>query len=473
MRDIIFTFYGYAVFFYSMALMASYIALMWLALYSLHKRFNSLRNLPYVRRLLKESPYTPGVSIVAPAYNEAETVVTDVLSFLDQDYPCFEVVIVNDGSKDDTLKNLIEHFSLVKVPYIYVERIVAKPFRALYRSTKPEYGRLTVVDKENGGTKADAVNAGLNVAMYPYFVNTDVDCILSPDAIYNCIRPVLEQKHVIAVSGVMTMSNGCTVHEGHIVKRAAPWSPLPLFQIGEYMRSFLLGKMGWSAINAMNNVSGGYGLFDKHVAIAAGGYGGTSFAEDMDMLIRMVGYCCDTGRPYRVVQIADTCCYTEGPPNLKQIIRQRVRWGRGLLQTFSQHYHMMFRRKYRQLGMLTLPYTFVFELLAPVIELVGFITFIYLILIHAVNWTTAVVIFGLVFIFGLLLSIVVILYDYLVGGSYDTRWSYLRQFLASIFEPFLYHPLIVCCSLKGYWNYLSGKKAVWGEMKRKGAKEQK
>lgn len=471
MRDFIFTFYGYAVFFYSIALMASYIGLMWMAYISLQRRFNSLRSMPYVRRVLRESPYTPGVSIVAPAYNEAPTIITNVSSLLRQDYPHFEVVIVNDGSKDGTLQKLIDHFELQAVPYVYVERIAAKPFKALYRSRREEYSRLTVVDKENGGTKADAVNAGLNVARYPYFINTDVDCILSRDAIYNCIRPVLEETDVIAVSGVMTMSNGCTVHEGEIVQRAAPLNPIPLFQIGEYMRSFLVGKMGWSAINAMNNVSGGYGLFDRQVVIAAGGYGATSFAEDMDMLIRMIGYCCDFGRPYRVVQIADTCCYTEGPPNLKQLIRQRVRWGRGLIQTFSQHYRMMFNKKYRRLGLITLPYTFIFEFMAPIIEFIGFFTFIYLAIIHAVNWTTAVVVFGLVFVFGLLLSCVVILYDYLVGGSYDTNTSYFRQFTASIFKPFLYHPVIVCCSLKGYWNYLSGKKAVWGEMKRKGAKE--
>ena len=85
------------------------------------------------------------------------------------------------------------------------------------------------------------------------------------------------------------------------------------------MRSYLIGKMGWSAINGMPNVSGGFGLFDRSVAIAAGGYDGTSFAEDMDLITRMVGYMCDFSRPYKIVQIPDTCCWTEGPSNLAML----------------------------------------------------------------------------------------------------------------------------------------------------------
>lgn len=467
MKQIFFDTYGYFIFAYSMVLMSSYVLLIWLAYVSFKRRSLSMHDMPYVRRVFRESEYLPGVSIVAPAYNEEKTIFTNVTSLLQQDYPKFEVVIVNDGSTDKTLQIMIDKFNLEEVPYDYVELVQAKPFKRLFRSrTHPN---LVVVDKENGGTKADAVNGGLNVAKYRYFVNTDVDCILDKDAIYNCIRPVLEKPDVIAVSGVMSMSNGCEVNEqGEIVKKAAPWSPLPLFQAGEYMRSFLVGKMGWSAINAMNNVSGGYGLFDRAVVIAAGGYGSTSFAEDMDMLTRMIAYCCDTGRKYRVVQIPDTCCWTEGPASLRVLMRQRVRWGRGLVQTFMQHHRMVFNPRYGRMGLLTLPYTMIFELFAPVIEFIGFIIMIYLLYTGGINFATAVVMLALVFLFGLFLAAMVILYDYQAGSSYNDRTSYLRQFFASIFEPFIFHPLIVCFSLKGYWNYFTRKKASWGKMSRKG-----
>ena len=189
---------------------------------------------------------------------------------------------------------MIEHYELIEVPYAYIERIKTKPFRRLFKSTSPKYSRLIVVDKENGGTKADASNAGINVSSYPYFICTDVDCILEKYALYRCISPIISSdKQVIAVSGTMLMANGCVVKDGQIVDVRTPRTPIPLFQNLEYMRSYLIGKMGWSAINGMPNVSGGFGLFDRSVAIAAGGYDGTSFAEDMDLITRMVGYMCD------------------------------------------------------------------------------------------------------------------------------------------------------------------------------------
>ncbi|WP_071133608.1 glycosyltransferase family 2 protein [Millionella massiliensis] len=467
MKEFIIDFYGYSIFAYSIGLILSYVVLIWLAEVSILRSKASFVE-SYAKKIIDRSPYTPGVSIVAPAYNEERTIVDNVNSLLAQDYPKFEVVIVNDGSKDSTLEKLIENFKLVEVPFDYVELIKTKPFRRLFKSTDPRFARLTVVDKENGGTKADAVNAGLNVAAYPYFINTDVDCILARDAIYQCILPVLDRDHVIAVSGAMAMSNGCRVSDGRIEEAFPPHALVPLFQTLEYMRSFLVGKMGWSAINSMPNVSGGYGLFDREIVIAAGGYSPDSFAEDMDMLIRMVGYCCDFSIPYRVVQIPQTCCWTEGPPNIKVLARQRVRWGRGLIQTFARHKRFVFNRKYRQMGMLTLPYLLIFEFISPVIEFFGILTLLFLALTGAVNWGTALIIFLAIYAFCITLAIVVIFYDYTLGGSYKRFKEYLWILMAALLEPFIYHPMVVFFSLKGYWNYFVKKKAVWGEMTRKG-----
>ena len=211
-KDLIFYFYGYVVFFYSMGLIISYVILMWLAEIGIFRKKRGPLSL-YTKQIIEKSPYTPGVSIIAPAYNEERTVVNNVNSLLGQDYPTFEVVIVNDGSTDKTLDLLIEKFELVEVPFAYVEYIRTKPYRRLFKSTNPEYRRLVVVDKENGGTKADAVNAGLNASSYPYFINIDVDGILTRDAISQCIIPILQDDHVIAVSGIMAVSNGCKVEK--------------------------------------------------------------------------------------------------------------------------------------------------------------------------------------------------------------------------------------------------------------------
>ncbi len=466
MKELILYTYGYLVFFYSMALMLSYVILIWLSYREQRKNRETMSD-GYVRKIFEHSPYTPGVSIIAPAYNEENTIVNNVRSLLSQEYPKFEVIIVNDGSKDSTLERMIEEFDLVEVSYNYRQRILAKPFKRMFISRSPEYSRLRVVDKVNGGTKADPVNAGLNVAQYPYFINTDVDCILSKDAILKCVRPMIELNDVIAVSGVMNVSNACKVEEGVLKDYRIPWSPIPLFQTLEYMRSFMIGKMGWSAINAMPNVSGGYGMFDTEVAISAGGYSSDSLAEDMDVLTRMIGYCCDFNRKYRVVQIPDTCCYTEVPGNLQQLYRQRTRWGHGLIQTFGKYYRMIFNRKYRQFGLITLPYLLIFEFLAPLIEFVGFITFTYLAFTGGVNWDTAYIIFAVMYVFCVQLSFVVIYYDY-SQNKFHRVSSYIRLVLAAMLEPFIFHPLILLFSLRGYLRFIMKQRIVWGEMKRKG-----
>lgn len=467
MRQFIFDFFGYLVFAYSAFLILSYVMMMTLAGRSLlSNRFGKFRS--YHKRLMKDNPITPGVSVIAPAYNEEKSIIDSVKSLLSLNYSKFEVVIVNDGSTDRTLENMIDSFELVEVPYDYVEKIHVKPFRRLLKSTDPKYSRLVVVDKDNGGCKADAENAGLNVAQYAYFINTDVDCILSRDAIYQSILPVINNDNVIAVSGAMTMSNGCRVVNGKIMSFRSPKSPLPLFQVLEYMRSFFVGKMSWSMINSMPNVSGGYGLFNRDIIISAGGYRSDSMAEDMEMVFDAVRYCCDFGIPYKIVQIPATCCWTEGPSTLKILYRQRVRWGRGLLQAFWRHRNMIFNPHYSNLGLITMPYMLIFELLAPIIEFTGMLELIYLVLYGGINWPSALIIFIAVYTFNIVLGAVVNIYNLTSDHIFDKVGSYLRTFLVAFFEPFIYHPFITFFSLTGYYKFIFRKKSSWGVMTRKG-----
>ena len=468
-------FFSYFVVFYSAAIILSYIAMAILA-YLEHRKHHTYHDDLYTIEELKKSPYTPGVSIVAPAYNEEKTVITNVNSLLSLDYPDFEVVIVNDGSKDKTLELLIENFDLVKVPYAYVEKIKTKPFKGLYktRSNNPAFKRLTVVDKVNGGTKADASNAGVNVVSNKFFVCTDVDCVLDKYALYRIIWPTMASlRRVIAVSASMRMSNGSIVEEGQMVETHPPHSLIPLFQDLEYARSFLIGKSALSHLNAMQNVSGGFGMFDRDIVIKAGGYDGDSFAEDMDMVARMVRYMCDTGEDYRVVQIPEICCWTEGPPNAKVLNRQRTRWGRGLLQFFTVHRDMLWNRNYRQYGMLTLPYILIFELLAPVIEFTGYFMVIWLLVNWAINWHTIWIAFLALYTFAQMLTTIIVAFDLYTGTPFKKKRDYLWFALASLLEPIVYHPMNVFFSLRGYWKQIWGTQMVWGNMTRKGVQSAK
>lgn len=463
-------FFSYAIIIYSGVIILSYIGMVSLAWYR-HRRHKTYHDEQHTIKVMRHSPYTPGVSIVAPAYNEEKTIITNVRSLLSLDYPDFEVVIVNDGSKDDTLKLLIEQFQLVKVPYAYIEKIRTRPVRGVYKtaSDNPVYKRLTVVDKENGGTKADASNAGVNVVTNAYFVCTDVDCIIDKYALYRVIWPTMTSpRRTIAVSASMRMSNGCEVRQGQMVEAKPPHTLIPLFQDLEYARSFLVGKTAFGALNAMPNVSGGFGMFDTEIVIKAGGYDGDSFAEDMDMIARMVRYMCDAGEDYRIVQIPEVCCWTEGPSTLKVLRRQRMRWGRGLLQFFGVHRDMIFNRNYRQYGMLTLPYIMIFELSAPLIEFSGYLVLIWLFLHGAVNYNTIWIVFLALFSFTQLLTMCLISFDIYIGSSFKKKSSFFWFFLASILEPFLYHPFNVFFSLQGYVRQIFGTQMVWGTMTRKG-----
>lgn len=471
MWEFLLFFFGYVILGYSLLLIVSYVMLLVFA-YQYSFRYRQWSN-KYICNMVQSSPFVPGISVVAPAYNEEKTIVDNVRSLLKMDYPNFDVCIVNDGSKDRTLELLIETFEMVEVPFEYVEHVHSAPFKRLFKSINPAYARLMVVDKVNGGTKADAVNAGLNVISNPYFINTDVDCILSRDAMYQCIFPVIQNRHIIAVSGTMSMSNGASMSNGEIVDLRPSSRPIPLFQDLEYKRSFLVGKMGWSRINAMNNVSGGYGLFSTEVVVNAGGYSSTSFAEDMDMLTRMIAYCCDFNRPYRVVQIPHNCCWTEGPSNIKMLYRQRTRWGRGLIQLMWEHRRLLFNRKYKRLGLISMPYTFLFEFLAPIIETVGLGMTVYLAFTGGISWFSFFVTFLAIYAFSYMLSTFVVFYDYILGSSYTSRMSYLKLLLAAAFEPIIYHPLIVISSLVGYFRYITRQKAVWVSMERTGMKHKK
>ena len=458
--------YQYIIFFYAFSLVVIYASLAVLAFYKLTQLI--AKRSTDTQRLFEESPFIPGISIIAPAFNEEKTIINNVVSMMTVNYPTFEVVIVNDGSKDNTLQLLIDHFEMVETTYAYVEKIKTKPFKRIFKSTNPEYSRLIVVDKENGKTKADASNAGINVAKYPYFICTDVDCVLDREALIKMILPIIRTKtRVIAVGATMRMVNSCEVKDGVMVETKLPTRIFPLYQEIEYLRSYLIGKLGFSTINAIHNVSGGLGLFDKEIAIGAGGYDPLSHAEDMDMTTRMIAYMINYQKPYKIEQVPDTCCWTEGPPSFRVLNRQRTRWARGLFQIFSIHRKYLFNRRYKKMGLISFPYIFIFEFIAPIIELIGYLLTLYLVIVGGINWDTAFLMLSFAYIFGVSLSLTTLLYERLLEHRFKNR-EYVRLILFCLLEPVIYHPLIVFFNIRGYVDYLTKRDFEWGTMTRQG-----
>ncbi len=467
MFEVFTTIYEYFIFFYATTLILSYIILAVFSFLAINRYKNY--NTDIDDEELIQSHLAPGISVIAPAYNEEKTIIVNVKSLLTLNYPKFEVIIVNDGSKDDTLKLLTEEFDLVEAPFAYVEKIKTKPYKRTFKSTNPDYAILTVVDKENGGTKADAFNAGLNASVFPYYLNTDVDCILARNTLTKMIKPILNSKvKVIAVGATLRMSNNCDIKDGVIERVRPPKALIPRFQELEYIRSYLLGKMGWELINSVPNVSGGLGMFDKDIAIKAGGYGADSHAEDMDMLTRMAAHMMNNRLDYKIGYIPLSCCWTEGPPNIQILNRQRTRWASGLFQMFSQHRKILFNPRYRRLGMITFPYIFIYEFLAPIIEAFGILFTIFLLFYGYVNWNFAPLILLYSYTFAILISSVVIIWDQMTFKYYKTTREVASLFVTAIIEPIIYHPMIMFFSLKGYFSYITSRELAWGTMTRQG-----
>lgn len=416
------------------------------------------------------STFSPSISIIAPAYNESLNIVENVRSLLSSHYVNYDVIIVNDGSKDDSLSRLIEAYDLIQIDHYINEQIKTKPLRnGIYKSTNPAFDKLIVVDKENGG-KADALNMGLNISKNKYVACIDVDCLLLEDALQKMIKPFLEttDAKVIAAGGVIRIANSCTVKDGKLFDVNFPKSWLEQGQILEYLRAFLLGRMAWSRLNGLLVISGAFGLFDKKIAIKVGGYDTNTVGEDMEIIVRMRRYMEDQKQKYKVAYIPDPLCWTEAPDNYKTFISQRNRWTRGTIETLKKHHKIGFNPKYKALGLISYPYWFFFERMAPIIEIAGIIYFGLLIVLQEVRWDYAFAFLVLAYLFSVLFSIVAIVSEELTYHQYKKKSTGLKLVMIAFLEPFVNHPAILYSAIKGNIDYYFNKKIEWGHMTRKG-----
>ncbi len=415
------------------------------------------------------SPMAPSISIIAPAYNEGLNIVDNVRSLLSNHYVNYEVIIVNDGSKDDSMEKLISAYDLEKVDFLVDSQLPTQKVRGIYKSKNPAFENLIIVDKENGG-KADALNTGLNISNSRYVACIDVDCLLVEDALQKMIKPFLEQteKKVIATGGVIRIANSCEIRDGKLIQVNLPNKLIERAQILEYIRAFLLGRMAWSRMNGLLVISGAFGIFDREVAISAGGYDTKTVGEDMEIIVRMRKYMQDLEIPYKVAYIPDPLCWTEAPDNYKILISQRNRWARGTIETLKIHKDICFNPKYKSLGMLSYPYWLIYERLAPLIEVTGILYFSILIITGKINVVFAVSFLIASYLFSVLFSIVALLTEDLTYHQYKKKKDVFKLVITALLEPFVFHPLMLWAAVKGNIDKLTGKKIGWGTMTRKG-----
>lgn len=453
--------------YYSISYITLYLLLAILSWSAIKKYYKSKYFL--LKEVLVKSNHALGVSIIAPAFNEEATIVYNVKSLLFQEYPKFEVVIVNDGSFDSTLELIIKEFSLVKVDFFYLEKIPTHQVRGHYKSTNPIYSKLLVVDKINAKSKADALNAGINSAKYGLILCTDVDGVLRKDTISMLAKPFIENtEKVIAAGATLRISNSCEFKDGMLYKSHYPDNFFARFQELEYIRSFLFGRMAWSQINCLLLVSGGLGMFDKGTVIEAGGYWHKSLGEDMDLIIRMRKLMHEKKKKFLIIYIPESLCWTEVPSSMTIFLRQRVRWARGLIQTMFFHKKVFFNPKYGRTGLIAFPYFVLFEFAVPILELIGLIVLTLDLLFFDINYDFLLIASAFVYLFYLTITLVSVLLDQVIYKHYSGIKEVLILLIMVFMEPFIYHPITIFASLKGYWLFINQKEQSWGAMTRKG-----
>ncbi|MCK3683022.1 glycosyltransferase [Maribellus sp. YY47] len=442
----------------------------WLAIVSAKELIKNVREAKTTNfDALLSSPFAPVISVLAPAYNESLTIVDNIRALLGLYYPNFEIIVINDGSKDDSLEKTIKAFDMELVPFATDYKIKCQPIRGIYKSKVKAFSNLTVIDKLNGG-KADALNAGINISKGDYFISIDVDSIIDPHALKKLIKPFFEEtdKRVIAAGGVIQIANSCVIENGQMVEVNVPDKFLPRCQVIEYSRAFLMGRLAWSRLDGLLLISGALGLFDKEVVINCGGYYTKTVGEDMELVVRMRKYMADNNQKYKVVYISDPLCWTEAPSTLKVLGSQRNRWTRGTIDTIMLHRNIFFNRKYGFMGMVSHPYWVFFEWLAPIIEFSGILYFIIIALMGWASWSFFYVMLGFVYFFAIMFSNYAILFDHLSYNRYKKKRMIFKLLLTAWIEPFFYHPFVVYWGLRGNFDYFIKKKKSWGKMTRSG-----
>lgn len=404
------------------------------------------------------------ISVVVPAFNESASIITSVRAMLQLEYPQYELIVVNDGSADDTLQKLIDEFDMREVPVAYRARVPCADVRGVYKSTR--VSNLRVVDKENGGSKADASNAGINICNYPLVCVVDADSVLQCDSLRRVVRPFLEDPTTVAVGGTVRISNGCIIKQGFLETVRLPNNFLALVQVVEYLRAFLFGRMGWSPINGLLIISGAFGLFHKETLVEAGGYNPDAVGEDMELVLRLHRLMKSKRVPYRIAFVPDPVCWTDAPESLRDLKSQRVRWQHGLGQALALNRELMTNRHGGAVTWVAIPFYVIFELFGPILEVAGYVFILVCAVMGWIAWPEAGIFLGLAIGLGVLLSTSAIMLEEVSFHMYPKFSQLMVLYCIAILENFGFRQLTAIWRFQGLIRWFRGGKHEWEPLTR-------
>ncbi len=410
---------------------------------------------------IKHNYYVP-ISILVPAYNEEKTIIKSIESLLYLDYKLYEIIVINDGSTDKTLKSLIKKFNLQKVNYPINQKLKTKKIKSIYENN--DKIKITVIDKENGG-KADALNTGINMARFPYFATLDADSLLQKDSLEMLIRPILEDSRIIACGGFVKLANSVKLDKGEVVKYSMKNNLLVNMQILEYNRSFLASRIMLDKFNGNLIISGAFGVFKKDIALAIGGYETKTVGEDFEFVVKMHRFCLKNKIDYVIKYVPEAICWTQAPNNLTDLIKQRRRWYIGLFQTMVKHKEVAFNIKYKWLSIISYNYFLFFELLAPFIEVFGIIATIVAVMFNLLNFKFMILFFLIYALFGVILSLTTFLAQIHVLDLKISSLDFIKSLFVCTFEVTILRFLLMLVRITSFIGY-KNKKLNWNKLQR-------
>lgn len=422
-------------------------------------KLNKMRK---IKNEIKHEYYFP-VSILVPAFNEEVTIVDSVESLLYLDYRLYEIIVIDDGSKDDTSKLLINHFKMKPVNHPIRKSLPCQDVEKVYEADGLKV-RLTLIRKKNGG-KGDSLNAGINVAQYPYFLCIDADSMLQRDSLEKIVQPVMEDDRVVAVGGLIRVAQCISLEEGAVTGYHLPWNLLTSMQVMEYDRSFLASRILLDGFNGNLIISGAFGLFKKDIVIAAGGYDRNTLGEDMELVVRLHVFCRNNNIPYTIRYEPNAVCWSQAPGSLGDLKRQRRRWHLGLFQSLMKHRKMCMNPRFGLTGSISYMYYVLYELFSPFIQLVGWITMFVAAYMGILNVSFMIGFYLMYAMYGAVLTITAffqrIYTQNLQISLSDVIKAVMMCIVENVFSRFFLDFVRVTAFI-GYWK----KKGEWGQIKR-------
>lgn len=415
-----------------------------------------------LRNELKHDYYVP-ISIIVPAYNEEVTIIKNVKSLIQLDYKLYEIIIVDDGSKDQTSKKLLEAFDFKSVNRPIHIKVKCKPYTEVYETTVNKV-KMTLIIKLNGG-KGDALNMGINASKFPYFLSIDADSALQRDSLEKIVRPIIKNDYTVAVGGLIRVAQGVTLEEGEVKAYTIPWNPIISTQVVEYERSFLASRVLLNRFNGNLIISGAFGLFKKSIVISCGGYDSGTLGEDMEMVLKLHMFCRNNNKKYSIQYEPDAICWSQAPSSLKDLKTQRRRWYLGLYQCMKEYRGIFINRRFGLLSFISYMYYLIFELLSPAIEVFGFFTIILSWSIGVLNRPFMVKFFLLYSGYGIFLTITAFFQRIYTQNLEISVLDIVKVIVMSFLEGLFFRYILSFVRITAFIGY-KNKKTKWGTIKR-------